>query len=129
MTRVKRGNVARRRRNKILKIAKGFRGSSSTLFRTANQRVLKSLSASHRDRFQRRRDFRSLWITRINAAVRLQGIKYSDFIFSLRKLNMFLNRKVLAQLASRDEKAFQRLVDLIQEAINSSIQYPLSKTL
>ena len=124
MTRVKRGNVARRRRNKILKIAKGFRGSSSTLFRTANQRALKALSASHRDRLQRRRDFRSLWITRINAAVRLQGIKYSDFFFSLRKSNMCLNRKVLAQLASRDEKAFQRLVDLIKDAVDSSIQYP-----
>lgn len=129
MTRVKRGNVARRRRNKILKIAKGFRGSSSTLFRTANQRALKALSASHRDRLQRRRDFRSLWITRINAAVRLQGIKYSDFIFSLRKSNMFLNRKVLAQLASRDEKAFQSLVNLIKEAIDLSIQYPRPKTL
>ena len=128
MTRVKRGNVARRRRNKILKIAKGFRGSSSTLFRTANQHALKALSASHRDRLQRRRDFRSLWITRINAAVRSQGIKYNDFLFSLRKENMFLNRKVLAQLASRDEKAFQRVVELLKEAVDSSIHYSFSRT-
>ena len=115
MTRVKRGNVARRRRNKILKIAKGFRGSSSTLFRTANQHALKALSASHRDRLQRRRDFRSLWITRINAAVRSQGIKYNDFLFSLRSSKMCLNRKVLAQLASRDEIAFQHVVDLMKK--------------
>jgi len=115
MTRVKRGNVARRRRNKILKIAKGFRGSSSTLFRTANQHALKALCASHRDRLQRRRSLRGLWITRINAAVRSQGVKYNDFLFSLRKANMCLNRKVLAQLASRDGDAFRRVVELIHE--------------
>lgn len=115
MTRVKRGNVARRRRNKILKIAKGFRGSSSTLFRTANQHALKALCASHRDRLQRRRSLRGLWITRINAAVRSQGVKYNDFFFSLRRANMCLNRKVLAQLASRDGKAFRRVVELIHQ--------------
>ncbi len=121
MTRVKRGNVARKRRKKILKIAKSFRGSSSTLFRTANQHALKALRFSCRDRLQRRREFRALWITRINAAVRLQGLNYNNFIFSLKKSNMFLNRKTLAQLAVRDYTAFEQLVEFTKKNTPNSV--------
>ncbi len=112
MTRVKRGNVARKRRKKILKLAKGFRGSHSKLFRTANQQVMKALRNAYRDRRKKKRDFRRLWITRINAAARLQGISYSQLINKLDKANIALNRKMLAQLAVQDLKAFEQVVEL-----------------
>ena len=80
MARVKRGNVARKRRNKILRLARGFRGGNGTLFRTANQRVMKALCNAYRDRRRRKRDFRRLWIARINAAARLNGLSYSKFM-------------------------------------------------
>nr|YP_009106201.1 ribosomal protein L20 [Binuclearia lauterbornii]AIT95037.1 ribosomal protein L20 [Binuclearia lauterbornii] len=114
MTRVKRGNVARKRRKKILKITQGFRGSSSILFRTANQQKLKALKYSYRDRNQRKRQFRSVWISRMNAAVRFYGISYSEFLHGLKKSNIFLNRKILAQLAVRDKDSFQQLVESLQ---------------
>ena len=85
MARVKRGNVARKRRNKILRLAKGFRGGNGTLFRTANQRVMKALCNAYRDRRRRKRDFRRLWIARINAAARLNGLSYSKFMGGLKK--------------------------------------------
>lgn len=110
MTRVKRGNVARKRRQKVLKLSEGFRGSSSVLFRTANQQKMKALKFSYRDRNQKKREFRSLWITRMNSAIRNYGISYSEFIFGLKKSNIFLNRKILAQLALRDQEAFTQLV-------------------
>ncbi len=110
MTRVKRGNVARKRRKKILKLTEGFRGSPSVLFRPANQQRLKSLKYSYRDRNQRKREFRAIWITRINAAVRLYGLNYSEFLHGLKKSNMFLNRKTLAQLIIRDQEAFGQLI-------------------
>ena len=116
MTRVKRGNVARKRRKKILKLAKGFRGSHSKLFRTANQQVMKALRNAYRDRRKKKRDFRRLWITRINAAARMQGISYSQLINKLSKANINLNRKVLAQLAIQDPDAFNKVVEL---AINA----------
>lgn len=112
MTRVKRGNVARKRRKKILKLAKGFRGSHSKLFRTANQQVMKALRNAYRDRRKKKRDFRRLWITRINAAARIHGISYSQLIYKLDKANILLNRKVLAQLAIQDAEAFQKVVEL-----------------
>lgn len=112
MTRVKRGNVARKRRKKILKLAKGFRGSHSKLFRTANQQVMKALRNAYRDRRKKKRDFRRLWITRINAAARLNGISYSQLINKLDKANIALNRKMLAQLAIQDAQAFQKVVEL-----------------
>jgi large subunit ribosomal protein L20 len=112
MTRVKRGNVARKRRNKILKLAKGFRGSHSKLFRTANQQVMKALRNAYRDRRKKKRDFRRLWITRINAAARLNGVSYSQLINKLDKANIALNRKMLAQLAIQDAPAFQKVVEL-----------------
>jgi len=115
MTRVKRGNVARKRRNKILKLAKGFRGSHSTLFRTANQQVMKALRSSYRDRKNRKRDFRRLWITRINAAARLHGLSYSQLIGNLKKANIELNRKMLAQMAILDSAAFTKVVELASQ--------------
>ncbi len=110
MTRIKRGNVARKRRSKVLKITNGFRGSSSILFRPANQQKLKALKYAYRDRNQRKRQFRSLWIARMNAAARLYGLNYSELLHSLKKANMLLNRKMLAQLAIRDHEAFGQLV-------------------
>lgn len=110
MTRIKRGNVARKRRSKVLKITDGFRGSSSILFRPANQQKLKALKYAYRDRNQRKRQFRSLWIVRMNAAARLYGLNYSELLHSLKKANMLLNRKMLAQLAIRDQEAFGQLV-------------------
>lgn len=110
MTRVKRGNVARKRRKKILKLAKGFRGSHSKLFRTANQQVMKALRNAYRDRRKRKRDFRRLWISRINAAARLNGLSYSRLAHGLKSANIQLNRKMLAQLAVLDPQAFETIV-------------------
>lgn len=116
MTRVKRGNVARKRRNKILKLAKGFRGSHSTLFRTANQQVMKALRNAYRDRKKRKRDFRRLWIVRINAAAHLHGVSYSQLMGSLKKANVQINRKMLAQLAVIDPDSFSKVVELANQA-------------
>jgi large subunit ribosomal protein L20 len=115
MTRVKRGNVARKRRNKILKLAKGFRGSHSTLFRTANQQVMKALRSAYRDRKKKKRDFRSLWITRINAASRQHGLSYSRLIGNLKKANIQLNRKMLAQLAILDPASFAKVIEIASQ--------------
>jgi len=110
MTRVKRGNVARKRRNKILRLARGFQGSNGSLFRTANQRVMKALCNSSRDRRRRKRDFRRLWIARINAAARLNGLSYSRLIGGLKKADVRINRKMLAQLALADPSSFSTVV-------------------
>lgn len=110
MTRVKRRTVSRNRHKKILKMTQGFRGSSSTLFRTAKQQNMKALRYSYRDRNQRKREFRSIWITRMNAAIRIYGLSYSKFIHSVKKSERFLNRKMLAQLALRDTEAFKQLI-------------------
>jgi large subunit ribosomal protein L20 len=110
MTRVKRGNVARKRHKKILKISKGFRGSSSTLFRTANQRSMKSLIYSYENRRKKKRTFRRLWITRLNAAVRQYGLTYNEFLSNLQKSFIKLNRKSLAQLSIFDPQGFFQLV-------------------
>jgi large subunit ribosomal protein L20 len=112
MTRVKRGNVARKRRNKILKLAKGFRGSHSKLFRTANQQVMKALRSAYRDRRKRKRDFRRLWIARINAASRQNGMSYSQLIGNMKKANIQINRKMLANLAVLDPETFAKVVEL-----------------
>ena len=116
MTRVKRGNVARKRRKKILKLAKGFRGSHSKLFRTANQQVMKALRNAYRDRRKRKRDFRRLWITRINAAARQNGVSYSQLIGLMKKANIQINRKMLAQLAVLDPASFNKVVELASQA-------------
>ncbi|EKD07135.1 MULTISPECIES: 50S ribosomal protein L20 [Limnospira] len=110
MTRVKRGNVARRRRKKILKLAKGFRGSQSKNFRIANQRVMQALRNAYRDRKKRKRDFRRLWITRINAAARVHGISYSQLMGNLKKADIEINRKMLAEMAVLDPDTFEKVV-------------------
>ncbi|MDJ1185709.1 50S ribosomal protein L20 [Roseofilum casamattae] len=112
MPRVKRGNVARKRRKKILKLAKGFRGSHSKLFRTANQQVMKALRNAYRDRRKRKRDFRRLWIVRVNAAARQNGISYSKLMGSLKKSNIQINRKMLAEMAILDPQGFSKVVEL-----------------
>jgi large subunit ribosomal protein L20 len=110
--RVKRGFKARKRRKKILKLAKGFRGGRSKLFRTAADAVDKALMYAYRDRKARKRDFRKLWIARINAAARTNNISYSKFIHGLKLANIELDRKVLAELAISDPPGFAHLVNL-----------------
>ena len=117
MTRVKRGNVARKHRNKILKLAKGFRGAHSKLYRIANQQVMKALRNAYRDRKKKKRDFRRLWIARINAAARGLGITYSQFANGLKKANIQIDRKVLAQLAVSDEAGFASIVAQVKAAL------------
>ena len=115
--RVKRGFKARKRRNKVLKLAKGFRAGRSKLFRTAADAVDKALMYAYRDRRVRKRDFRQLWITRINAATRLNNLSYSKFIFGLKKADIELDRKVLAELAISDPAGFSQLVEISAQQI------------
>lgn len=110
MVRVKRGNVARKRRKKILSLASGFRGAHSVLFRVANQQVMKALRYSYVDRKQKKRIFRRIWISRINAAARLKGISYSQFLHKLKDSKIDLNRKILSQIAVLDAATFQSLI-------------------
>ncbi len=117
MPRIKRGPVARKRRKKILKLAKGYFGSKSKLFKTAKQQVMKSLQYAYRDRRQRKRDFRKLWIARINAAARSEGMTYSRFINGLKKADVEINRKMLADMAINDKAGFDRLVQVAKENI------------
>lgn len=112
MVRVKRGNVARKRRKKILQFAKGYRGAHSRLFRVANQQVMKALRYSYVGRKQKKRTFRKLWITRINAASKLNGLSYSKLIHKFKKSNIDLNRKMLAQIAILDSQTFTKLIQL-----------------
>ena len=111
MTRVKRGYVARKRRNRVLEYASGFRRAHSRLFRPAKQQVMKALVSSKRDRGLRKRDFRKLWITRINAAVREQGMSYSKFINKLYKSKISINRKMIAQMVVLDRDGFMSLLN------------------
>ncbi len=110
--RVKRGFKARRRRNKVLKLARGFRGGRSKLYRTAADAVDKALMYAYRDRRARKRDFRRLWIARINAASRMNDLSYSKFIHGLKLANVELDRKVLAELAVSDPSAFSQVAQL-----------------
>ena len=118
MARVKGALRTRRRHKKILKLAKGYWGGKSRSFRVANQAVMKSLVYAYRDRRVRKRDFRKLWITRINAAARLNGLSYSKFINGLKTTGIELNRKVLAEMAVNDSTGFSQLVDLIKTSLN-----------
>ncbi len=111
MARVKRGYKARRRRNRILKAASGFRGGRSRLFRTAVEIVHRSWAFAYRDRRQRKRQFRRLWIARINAAARENGLSYSQMMSNLRRAEVELDRKVLADLALHDPGAFAQIVN------------------
>jgi len=110
--RIKRGFKARRRRKKILKLAKGFRGARSNLYRNTADSVDRALQFAYRDRRQRKRDFRQLWITRINAAARMNDLSYSRFISGLKKANVALDRKVLAELALSDPAGFSKVAAL-----------------
>jgi large subunit ribosomal protein L20 len=115
--RVKRGFKARRRRKKVLKLAKGYRGGRSKLFRTAADAVDKALMYAYRDRRVRKRDFRKLWIARINAAARMNNLSYSKFIHGLKLAGVELDRKVLAELAISDPMGFTQIASLASEQL------------
>ena len=117
MPRVKGGTVTRRRRNRVLKLAKGYYGAKSKLFKTAKQAVMKSYMYAYRDRRQKTRDFRKLWIARINAAARLNGLSYSKLMHGLKLAGIEMNRKMLADLAVNDAAAFTVLADKAKEAL------------
>jgi large subunit ribosomal protein L20 len=119
MARVKGGFVSRRRRKRILKLAKGYYGAKHRLFKKANEQVMKSLLYAYRDRRQRKRDFRKLWIIRINAAARLNGLSYSKLMHGLKLAGIQINRKMLADLAVNDAKAFAQLAGVAKEKINA----------
>lgn len=111
MARVKRGLTKRQRHKKILNMAKGYRGRNSTCYRIAHEKVEKGLQYAYRDRRKNKSNFRSLWITRINAGVRAYGITYSEFIFGLNKAGIVLDRKVLSEMATNDMEAFKAVVE------------------
>lgn len=116
--RVKRGVTAHRRHKKYLKMAKGFRGSRHRLYRTAREAVEKSLCYAYRDRRQKKRDFRKLWIQRINAAARENGLSYSRLMSGLKKSGVELNRKILADLAVKDKYGFSKVAELAKEKVH-----------
>lgn len=117
MARVKRGVTAKRRHKKILKQAKGYYGARSRIFRVAKQAVIKAGQYAYRDRRQRKRQFRSLWIARINAASRVNGLAYSRFINGLKKAGIVLDRRVLADVAVHDKPAFAAIVEMAKKAL------------
>jgi large subunit ribosomal protein L20 len=116
MPRVKRGFKARQRRNKVLKLAKGYRGARSKLFRSATEAVDRALNYAFRDRRVKKRDFRALWIVRINAAARINGISYSKFIYGLKNAKVEIDRKVLADIALSDPTGFAKIADMAKNA-------------
>ncbi|MCX6090054.1 MAG: 50S ribosomal protein L20 [Candidatus Atribacteria bacterium] len=116
MPRVKHSVVTRERKKKVLKMASGYRGSRSRVYRRANEQMLKSLSYAYRDRRNRKRDFRQLWIIRINAAIRTYGMNYSEFMFVLKKAGIIVNRKNLSNLAIEDPQAFAQLVEVARSS-------------
>jgi len=118
MPRVKGGTVHRARRKKVLEQAKGYFGSKHRLYRTAKEQVMNSLSYAYRDRRQKKRDFRKLWITRINAACRENNISYSKFVNGLRKAGVIVNRKMLAEIAIDNPASFTNLVVIAKEALD-----------
>lgn len=117
MPRVKSGVERRKRRNRVLKLAKGYYGSKHKLYKVANQAVMKSYNYAYRDRRQRKRDFRRLWITRINAAARLNDLSYSTLMHGLKVAGIDVNRKMLADLAVTDAQAFKQLADTAKASI------------
>ena len=127
MPRVKGGFVARRRRKKILKLAKGYFGSKHAIYRTAHEQVMRSLRYQYRDRKQRKRMFRKLWITRINAAAKLNGTKYSLLIHGLALANVQVNRKMLADIAVNEPQAFTAYCDLAKQAILGNLPKKVEK--
>ena len=118
MPRVKGGYTTRRRRKAILKLAKGYFGSKRTLYKTAHEQVMRSLAYAYRDRKQKKREFRKLWISRINAACKANDYKYSLLISGLNKANILVNRKVLAEIAIFDKEGFKDLIEAAKKANN-----------
>ncbi len=117
MARVKRGVTAKARHKKVLKLAKGYYAARSRVYRVAKQAVIKAAQYAYRDRKQRKREFRALWVARINAAARLNGITYSRLIAGLRKANIEIDRKVLSDIAIRDTAAFTQIVEQAKAAL------------
>lgn len=120
MPRVKGGYTTRRRRKAVLKLAKGYYGSKHTLYKTAHEQVMRSMQYAFRDRKARKREFRRLWVQRINAACQLNGIKYSRFINGLANANININRKMLAEMAVNDAEGFKALVDLAKKGLENA---------
>ena len=112
MARIKGGMNAKRKHNKVLKLAKGYRGARSKQYRVAKQSVMRALTSSYAGRKQRKRQFRQLWITRINAAARMNGLSYSKFMYGLKQAGVVMNRKVLSDMAINDAEGFAKLAEL-----------------
>ncbi len=117
MARIKGGMNARRKHNKVLKLAKGYRGARSKQYRVAKQSVMRALTSSYAGRKERKRQFRQLWIARINAAARLNGLSYSKFMFGLKQAGVDMNRKMLAEMAVNDAAGFATLAELAKSKI------------
>ena len=117
MARIKGGLNARKKHNRVLKLAKGYRGARSKQYRIAKQSVMRALTSAYAGRKQRKRQFRQLWIARINAAARLNGLSYSRFMYGLKQADIDLNRKVLADMAVNDPKGFSDLAELAKAKI------------
>ena len=118
MARVKRGVTAKKRHKKVLKAARGYYGARSRVYRVAKQAVIKAAQYAYRDRRQRKRQFRRLWITRINAAARIHGLSYSRFMLGLKKANLIIDRKVLAELAVNDKAGFESIAEQVKAALS-----------
>ena len=117
MARIKGGMNARKRHNRVLKMAKGYRGARSKQYRVAKQSVMRALTSSYAGRKQRKRQFRRLWIARINAAARINGLSYSKFMYGLKLAGVEMNRKVLSDMAINDAEGFAKLADMAKEKI------------
>lgn len=115
MARIKGGMNAKKKHNRVLKLAKGYRGARSNQYRTAKQAVMRALTSSYAGRKEKKRQFRQLWIARINAAARLNGLSYSKFMFGLKNANIDLNRKMLAEMAVNDAEGFKALVEVAKK--------------
>ena len=124
MPRVKGGTISRARHKKVMKLAKGYFGSKHRLYRTANEQVMHSLKYAYRDRRQKKREFRKLWITRINAACRQNGISYSKFINGLNKADIVINRKMLSEIAIDNPENFTALVEVAKSALEGTLEAP-----
>ena len=117
MTRIKRGIVKRKKHKKVLKEARGYYGAKSRSYRSAKQQLLKSLSYAYRDRKNNKRNFRRLWIIRINAAARINGLSYNEFINGLKKASVEINRKILSEIAVNDPNAFKELTEVAKKQL------------
>ena len=117
MARIKGGMNARRKHNRVLKMAKGYRGARSKQYRVAKQSVMRALTSSYAGRKQRKRQFRQLWIARINAAARMNGLSYSRFMYGLKLADVQMNRKMLAEMAVNDAEGFAKLADVAKEKL------------